>query len=377
MQSFSHSLTRTLGALLALSAILLLGSQRADAIAISLEGLEGQVAPRATQVTVRVNFDTESNTGITLMSAGVLFDDTRLTYRQDLSTTTSYLLYGGKGGGGYLRASSTCGGYPQTQPEGCSIRVNTTNQINLDFISRDLSNGTQNTNATAPWPGMPLLATLVFDVLPDAPNGNADVTLTISGPGNVIGQPGGFSTGATLTGSGSVLVTDNLDSDNDGVPVPLDNCPVTPNPDQADTDLDTIGDACDNCPTVVNLDQADANNDGVGDVCIDQDEDGVFIPEDNCPLVPNADQADADGDTLGDVCDNCAALSNPDQADLDDDGVGDPCDDDRDGDMVPNAFDTFPDDPSETSDTDSDGIGDTRDNCPFVANIDQIDFDGD
>ena len=51
-----------------------------------------------------------------------------------------------------------------------------------------------------------------------------------------------------------------------------------------------------------------------------------------------------------------------DQADLDGDALGDVCDPDRDGDLGPNQFDAFPDDPSETSDTDSDGIGDNSDN---------------
>jgi uncharacterized protein (TIGR03382 family) len=71
------------------------------------------------------------------------------------------------------------------------------------------------------------------------------------------------------------------DSDGDGVPDVLDNCPDVPNPDQKDTDHDGIGDACSN----------------------DMDGDGIPNAKDNCPLVPNPDQADSDNDGIGDACD--------------------------------------------------------------------------
>ena len=43
-----------------------------------------------------------------------------------------------------------------------------------------------------------------------------------------------------------------LDTDADGVPDRLDNCPLTFNPDQADADLDGVGDACEDrtAPTI-------------------------------------------------------------------------------------------------------------------------------
>jgi hypothetical protein len=42
-----------------------------------------------------------------------------------------------------------------------------------------------------------------------------------------------------------LFVPDLLDTDGDGVPLPIDVCPAVPNPDQADANLDGIGDACD------------------------------------------------------------------------------------------------------------------------------------
>ncbi len=59
---------------------------------------------------------------------------------------------------------------------------------------------------------------------------------------------------------------------------------------------------------------------------IDTDEDGIADPDDNCPLTPNPDQDDADSDGIGDACDNCVETPNPDQFDYDGDGYGDACD---------------------------------------------------
>jgi len=58
-----------------------------------------------------------------------------------------------------------------------------------------------------------------------------------------------------------------LDSDDDNILDDEDNCPHTPNPDQADNDADSIGDACDNCPDVPNPDQVDSDNDDYGVAC--------------------------------------------------------------------------------------------------------------
>jgi hypothetical protein len=58
----------------------------------------------------------------------------------------------------------------------------------------------------------------------------------------------------------------------------------------------------------------------------DTDCDGVPDDLDNCPFIANPDQADADGDSVGDVCDDCAEADNAGQEDLDGDGLGDICD---------------------------------------------------
>jgi hypothetical protein len=64
---------------------------------------------------------------------------------------------------------------------------------------------------------------------------------------------------------------------------------------------------------------------------------------------------DTDGDGATDTEDNCPFVANANQRDTDGDGVGDACDGDDDGDGVP----------------------DERDNCPLVPNATQADADGD
>jgi len=127
------------------------------------------------------------------------------------------------------------------------------------------------------------------------------------------------------------------DSDVDGFPDFIDNCPFSFNPTQTNSDLDTLGDACDNCPTVTNEDQTNSDFDSLGDAC------------DNCPTVTNQNQADVDGDGVGDACDNCLTVSNQNQADVDGDGVGDACDN------CPTVSN------QDQADADNDGIGDACD----------------
>ena len=129
------------------------------------------------------------------------------------------------------------------------------------------------------------------------------------------------------------------DRDEDGFPDEVDNCPDTPNPNQADSDGDGIGDACDtdtvtpkdrdgdgihdsvdNCPDTYNPDQADSDGDGIGDACetdavTDLDGDGIHDSADNCPDTYNPDQADSDGDGIGDACDTDTPDDHPEWPD--------------------------------------------------------------
>lgn len=86
--------------------------------------------------------------------------------------------------------------------------------------------------------------------------------------------------GSVTSFSPFVVAEPAADTDGDGIPDDVDNCPVTPNPDQADLDGDHIGDVCDP----------------------DRDGDGIVNEHDNCPDVSNPAQADSDGDGIGDAC---------------------------------------------------------------------------
>ncbi len=73
---------------------------------------------------------------------------------------------------------------------------------------------------------------------------------------------------------------------------------------------------------------------------------------------------DTDGDGVRDSRDNCPSVANPGQENLDGDELGDACDPDKDGDGVANEVDNCPlnANPGQ-QDVDSDGIGDACDPC--------------
>ncbi|MBN2128307.1 MAG: M4 family metallopeptidase [Sedimentisphaerales bacterium] len=207
-------------------------------------------------------------------------------------------------------------------------------------------------------------------------------------------------------GDGQANLCDD-DDDGDGRPDGDDNCPLSPNgPDRGRCAAGADeGDVCTSdadCDGSFCLDwQADRDHDGVGDVCDDSDDDGVSDQWDNCWETPNSDQTNTDGGSFGDACDtdddgdsvldnadNCPLEPNPDQADDDEDDVGDSCDNcaGRDGcDAAVNPSQANSDCQRERrggicdacgdecdDDRDGDGVNNGDDNCPDLANSDQL-----
>ena len=197
-----------------------------------------------------------------------------------------------------------------------------------------------------------------------------------------------------LYGLNPVFDDANNDADNDGV-INIDEYsngtnPVVVNSDTIDTDSDGVTDVLDNCPTVANGvaedNQLDTDSDGTGNACdADDDNDTVLDASDVFPL-DSTESSDFDSDGTGDNADTdddgdgmsdvFEVLYNLNSKDAGDAGL------DPDGDALTNLIEfqigTNPNiDNSITIDSDADGIDDVTDNCPTVANTDQLDTDGD
>jgi subtilisin-like proprotein convertase family protein len=95
-------------------------------------------------------------------------------------------------------------------------------------------------------------------------------------------------------------------------------------------------------------------------------EDTIFIFDgtiDNWSIeICGEPQTDTDGDGIPDSTDNCPSIANVDQSDLDNDNIGDVCDDDIDGDSILNGDDNCPNTPNaDQADSNGNGIGDACD----------------
>ena len=148
-----------------------------------------------------------------------------------------------------------------------------------------------------------------------------------------------------------------LDSDGDGVPDNLDQCPNTPK----GVKVDAVG-----CPL-------DSDGDGVPDY-LDQCPNtpkGVKVDAKGCPL-------DSDGDGVPDYLDKCPGT--PAGAKVDANG----CELDSDGDGVVDRLDQCPNTPAGHKvdakgcdlDSDGDGIPDYLDKCPDTPKGDRVDNNG-
>ena len=132
----------------------------------------------------------------------------------------------------------------------------------------------------------------------------------------------------------STTTTVEADTDFDGIPDGIDNCPTIYNPDQTDSDKNGIGDECDTQYWKVLYQQTkseleECQNPPTTTTSVpetDSDDDGIPDSQDNCPNVCNNRQLDTDRDGFGDACDNCPTNCNTQQLDADGDGIGDVCD---------------------------------------------------
>ena len=205
-----------------------------------------------------------------------------------------------------------------------------------------------------------------------------------------------------------VYNVDQFDLDSDLIGDACDNCIYYPNQDQLNNDGDLHGNVCDNCVDVINDDQFDWNDNGMGDACEDEYCEDLLSQIDiseyqycesnsDCIVYPNivldcCYYLDLNPNGNSELIEILSELSNCyiDFSDCDQEcpeqvmslctnntctvyECGDPYDTDSDG--IPDFCDPCPFD--FNNDSDEDGICGDVDNCPNIYNADQSDVDGD
>ncbi len=147
---------------------------------------------------------------------------------------------------------------------------------------------------------------------------------------------------------GQTVCVPGPDTDGDGIPDGLDNCPTRKNPNQEDANGDGQGNACQKCP------EGQQSKKGI---CVDKPPVPVECPQNEIKLSDGSCQACAQGEVV--VEGACVKPVPPD----------------TDGDGTPDEQDACPKD--KDNDQDQDGVCGDLDNCSTLANPDQLNTDGD